>query len=156
MKVFHPTEAYMVSGCTAHSAGSAHQAVEMFSDVECTRASGLLQSQIVHFWGCGGWEALVRLRAAGPPSLRARHSLRSVPCNGASNQAVAMFSDAQQSKPVGVVAERLENALRPLLGVRGMGGSPRTKCDVLSLERGAQPEASTPSEGSAPPHAAAN
>jgi len=31
-----------------------------------------------------------------------------------------------------------------------MGGNPRTNSDALSLERGAQPEASTASEGSVP------
>ena len=45
-------------------------------------------SHLVRFWVRGGWEALVRLRAEGPPSLRARHSLRSIPSNGASSEAV--------------------------------------------------------------------
>jgi hypothetical protein len=132
----------------------------------------------------------VRLRAAGPPSLRLHHSLRSAPCNGTSNQAVRMCADVQSSlsasggagdgrlycayaqralRPSGpatrfarfrVTAQAAKpsgcaltcNRPCPLLGVRGMGGIPRSKCDALSLERGAQPEASTASEGSAPNH----
>ena len=38
-------------------------------------------------------------------------------------------------------------------GVRGMRGIPRSNSDALKRERGAQPEASTASEGSAPNHA---
>ena len=42
--------------------------------------------------------------------------------------------------------------MRRPLGVWGMGGSPHSNSDENSLERGAQPEASTASEGSDPAH----